>query len=80
MVSALLSVVNPCLHLDIGFVANGVGSYVRQWREDHGLSQTELAELMGMQRAHLSQIESGKIALPSADIRRRLAKALPGIR
>lgn len=39
-------------------------------------TQGELAERAGINRAHLSQIESGKIALPNADLRRKLATAL----
>lgn len=54
----------------------GIGLAVKAWRDDQRVSQTELADSIGIARAHLAQIESGKIALPNADIRRRLAVAL----
>jgi transcriptional regulator with XRE-family HTH domain len=31
-------------------------------REKHGLSQTQLADMAGIGRAHLSQIENGAVA------------------
>lgn len=40
------------------------------------MSQVEFADRVGMTKSHLSQVEAGKIALPNADIRRRLAKEL----
>lgn len=54
----------------------GIGPFVRRIRDDRGESQTALAERAGLTRSHMAQIESGKIAFPNADIRRRLAKAL----
>jgi DNA-binding XRE family transcriptional regulator len=33
---------------------------VRVWREHRGLAQRELAERVGIQKAYLSQIESGR--------------------
>lgn len=53
-----------------------LGRYLRALREQRGISQTALAAHVGLSRSHMGQIESGKIGLPSADIRRRLAKAL----
>lgn len=52
---------------------SGIGEFIRAWRRTNDVSQTDLAETLGMARAHLAQIEGGKIALPSADVRRRLA-------
>lgn len=54
----------------------GLGAYIRRRRETLGLSQTTLVERSGVSKSHLSQIEVGKIALPNAEIRRRLAAAL----
>ena len=58
----------------MGTMATAIGDYVRELSADR--SQTVIADAAGLQRAHLSEIERGKIALPNADIRRRLAKAL----
>ena len=57
-------------------MAIGLGPYIRQRRADLGMSQIALSEASGVTRSHLSMIEHGKIAIPSADIRRRLAAAL----
>src|SRR4030095_11715752 len=59
-----------------GTVANGLGAYVKAWRLQHGVTQSERARRVDMPGPHLNQIESGKIALPSADVRRRLAIAM----
>jgi transcriptional regulator with XRE-family HTH domain len=40
------------------------------------MTQESVAEQASIGRSHLSQIESGKIGLPNATIRRRLAKTL----
>jgi transcriptional regulator with XRE-family HTH domain len=53
-----------------------LAGFILRQRERLGMSQTELATALGLTRSHLSQIEKGKIALPNADIRRRLALAL----
>lgn len=53
-----------------------LGDYIRARRDDLGLTQTDLADRALLQRAHLSEIERGKIALPNAVIRRNLAGAL----
>ena len=34
--------------------------FIREWRKHRGLSQEHLAERIGMNRAYLSKIESGK--------------------
>lgn len=65
---------------DTRFILMGMeltlGGHIAALRARQGMSQADLATRTGVGRSHLSQIESGKIALPSADIRRRLAKAL----
>ncbi len=53
-----------------------LGSYIRTYRERSGESVTSLATRVGIGKSHLSQIEKGKITLPGADARRRLAKIL----
>lgn len=55
---------------------SGMGTYVWERRTQAGLNQRALGDLSGVDRSYLAQIESGRIALPGADIRRRLAKAL----
>jgi transcriptional regulator with XRE-family HTH domain len=39
-----------------------LGRRLSNLREKHGLSQTQLADLAGIGRAHLSQIENGAVA------------------
>ena len=39
-----------------------LGRRLRGLREKHGLSQTQLADMAGIGRAHLSQIENGAVA------------------
>jgi transcriptional regulator with XRE-family HTH domain len=53
-----------------------LGTSIREWRTERGLQQGELASKAGIPQAALSDIERGKTKLPSADIRRRIAKAL----
>lgn len=38
----------------------GRGHYIREWRQHRGLTQEQLAERIGINRAYLSKIESGK--------------------
>lgn len=54
----------------------GLGAFVRAKREERGWSQTRLAAESGVDRAYLSQIETGVTKLPGADTRRKLAAAL----
>lgn len=56
-----------------------LADYIKARRDLLGWTQQRLGEEAGLTKSHLSQIEGGKIALPSAEIRRRLAKAL-GVR
>jgi transcriptional regulator with XRE-family HTH domain len=39
-----------------------LGRRLSELREEHGLSQTQLADMAGIGRAHLSQIENGAVA------------------
>lgn len=58
-------------------MATPLGTYIRDRRHALGFStQASFAEHAGINRAHLSQIEGGKIALPNPDLRRRIASAL----
>lgn len=36
------------------------GHYIKEWRKHRGLTQDQLAERIGINRAYLSKIESGK--------------------
>jgi transcriptional regulator with XRE-family HTH domain len=40
-----------------------LGRRLSQLREGRGLSQTQLADMAGIGRAHLSQIENGAVAV-----------------
>lgn len=54
----------------------GLGAFLRRRRAELGLTQEGVSDAAGIGRSHLSQIESGKIGLPNAGIRRKLAAAL----
>lgn len=60
----------------LGIMADGFGPAIKKRRDALGLTQTELADRAGVERAHLSQVERGRITLPNADFRRRIAGAL----
>jgi len=51
------------------------GAKIRKLRKEKGLSQTELAEQVGMNSNHLSRLERGA-GLPSTEILKRLAQTL----
>jgi transcriptional regulator with XRE-family HTH domain len=55
---------------------DGLGAYIRRRRIALGLTQENVADAANIGRSHLSQIESGKIGLPNALIRRKLADIL----
>ena len=57
---------------------NPIGMFVRQRRQDLGLSQEQLAELVGGSygQSDISRIERGHIELPRMDTLVRLASAL----
>ena len=60
-------------------MATSLSDYLQRRLDELGWSQRELAARAEMKPSHVSQIVSGKIALPSPDIRRRLAHEL-GVR
>jgi transcriptional regulator with XRE-family HTH domain len=53
-----------------------LGDYIKDKRAELGLNQTELAKRSNVPRETINRIENNKTMLPSADSRRRLAKAL----
>jgi XRE family transcriptional regulator of biofilm formation len=53
-----------------------LGVYIRNCREQRGLTQTELAERADVPRTTVNRIETGTTQLPSPDVRRRLARVL----
>lgn len=54
----------------------GIGAFVRARRDRMGWTQERLSQETGISRARIAQIEGGRVALPGADARRRLATAL----
>lgn len=42
------------------YTAASIGSAIRHYREQAGLTQAELAELAGLNRSYLSELEQGK--------------------
>lgn len=56
-----------------------LGTFLRERRDLLGLTQKEVADQLELNPAYLSQIERGRVALPSAMVRRRLADIL-GVR
>jgi transcriptional regulator with XRE-family HTH domain len=62
-----------------GMDARGLGPYLATLRTLHGWGLTEAAARIDVSKSHLSQIEGGKIGLPNAALRRRIAAAY-GIR
>ena len=55
------------------------GKRVRQWRIERGLSQAEFAELVGISRNYVSQVERGVSTNLSLTVARRICSEL-GIR
>jgi putative transcriptional regulator len=53
-----------------------VGVRIRELRETHGWSQTELANHSGVRQATISDLESGKAKAVSFSVLERLSKAL----
>lgn len=52
-----------------------IGSNISKMRKSASVSQQALADIVGIQQAHLSRIENGKF-MPRVDIVSRIAKAL----
>lgn len=57
----------------------GLAELVLNRRRELGMTQEQLAARLGVRPAHLSQIETGAVKLPAADLRRALAATL-GVR
>ncbi len=53
-----------------------IGERVKRQRISRGFTQTELAQRSGVRQSLISRLENGTRDNPSADILRRLAKAL----
>jgi transcriptional regulator with XRE-family HTH domain len=53
-----------------------LGAVVRRLRRQRDLTQDQLARRAGLDQGHVSQIESGKRANPSALVIKKLARAL----
>lgn len=52
-----------------------IGETVRSWRRELGLTQSELADRMGVAQNHVSAIETGKLVDPQASTVEKLARA-----
>lgn len=58
-------------------VRGAFGRYMRERRLQLGMSQSALARAIGaMDRSYVTQVESGKIGLPQAEMRRKIAAVL----
>jgi len=57
-------------------MTDSLAQFIRESRDARGFSQKYLAALVGIPQPALSDIERGKVKLPNADLRRRLAAAL----
>ena len=55
---------------------NVLGSYVREKRNEKGMSQRELANASGISNADISRLESGKRKASSPAVLKAIAKAL----
>lgn len=55
---------------------SALGDWVKTRRETLGMTQRDVADSVGTSPAYMSQIEGGRVGLPNADLRRRLAEAL----
>jgi transcriptional regulator with XRE-family HTH domain len=53
-----------------------LGKFIKEKRDALGINQSELARVSGVLRETINRIENNKTMLPSADSRRRLARAL----
>jgi transcriptional regulator with XRE-family HTH domain len=54
----------------------GIGARIRRYRQDRGMSLTELANQAGVSKSHLSVIENGTGSRPGARVLYALATAL----
>jgi len=55
---------------------SSLGARVRQLRRDLNWSQQKLADLVGVDRSYISQIENGHVAYPGGHVIKGLAEAL----
>lgn len=55
---------------------NLLGQFIRQRRIDLGMTQVELSALTGIGQGNISDLERGRISLPSVAMRRKIAAAL----
>ncbi|MCC6314843.1 MAG: helix-turn-helix domain-containing protein [Thermomicrobiales bacterium] len=77
MTQHTVSSVLPRITLDaIMVMSETLGEFVRRERERRGMTLTALADAAELSKSELSALERGKIALPGAAKRRRLAAAL----
>jgi transcriptional regulator with XRE-family HTH domain len=53
-----------------------LGAFVRQRRLALGMTQTQLARLIGLHQENVSEVEHGKYGLPSVPLLARVAVAL----
>ncbi len=60
----------------MGIRTTSLGGIVRSQREQLRLTQAELAELLGVSRSAVAELEAGRISQPRATVFARLAKAL----
>lgn len=60
-----------------GFAAEGasIGSKIREWRREEGLTLAVLADRVGLSTGYVSQVERG-LANPSLEVLKRLADAV----
>lgn len=56
-------------------MSNILGNYIAQFRKKKNITQQELANLIGMERTSLSQIETGAYN-PSAESMKKISDAL----
>lgn len=52
-----------------------IGQRIAQLRTSHGMTQTQLAEKTGIQRTHITRIESGRYSV-GIDLLQKIAEAL----
>lgn len=55
---------------------NLLGQFIRQRRTDLNMTQVELSALTGIGQGNISDLERGRISLPSVALRRKIADAL----
>ena len=56
-------------------VRERIGQRIAQLRKEQGMTQAELAERTGIQRAHITRIEAGRYSV-GIDLLQKIAEAL----